>query len=483
MSSRAGTLALWAGALVLFVTPTVLAFQTGGYLATDVLRAVVVAFAVLAVYAVVAPWPLVNGRPALAALAAMGGYTAWTALSYTWARILGPAGDDVIRVTFYFVTFFAALIATREPRIRRAAPYVLLAGVSVVSIYALSTRLLPDLVPSAAIPTAGSRLSQPLTYWNSQGLLTGLGALLAMAGAIDRGAPRWLRAVACALAVPCGLACFMALSRGALIALIAGLFVIAVIRPRRATAAAYVTGLGGLVVSIAALAAFPAVRSVKQPHADLVSQGKPMTAIAVAAALVAGALFYVALGRRPEWDHQGWRPSFKAASRLAVVGLLLFVVGTVGVSYLSEQTENVAGSTQRLSEVKTYRGPYWRVALDTFAHHPLIGVGTASYQVEWRRERTAPKFTFNAHSIYFETLAELGIVGGLLLLGMWGSVGWGLLRLGRLAPLDPVLPAAAAVCSAFALHVAVDWDWEMPAATLPALLLAAAALAPIDSRS
>jgi O-antigen ligase len=275
----------------------------------------------------------------------------------------------------------------------------------------------------------------------------------------------------------------MALSRGALIALIAGLFVIAVIRPRRATAAAYVTGLGGLVVSIAALAAFPAVRSVKQPHADLVSQGKPMTAIAVAAALVAGALFYVALGRRPGWDHQGWRPSFKAASRLAVVGLLLFVVGTVGVSYLSEQTENVAGSTQRLSEVKTYRGPYWRVALDTFAHHPLIGVGTASYQVEWRRERTAPKFTFNAHSIYFETLAELGIVGGLLLLGMWGSVGWGLLRLGRLAPLDPVLPAAAAVCSAFALHVAVDWDWEMPAATLPALLLAAAALAPIDSRS
>ena len=59
----------------------------------------------------------------------------------------------------------------------------------------------------------------------------------------------------------------------------------------------------------------------------------------------------------------------------------------------------------------------------------------------------------------------------------------GLLRAARLAPRDPVLPAAAAVLAAFALHVAVDWDWELPAVTLPALLLAAAALAPIDSRS
>lgn len=483
MNSRAGTLALWAGAILLFLMPTVLAFQTGGYIASDVLRAAVVALAVLALLAIAAPWPLVSGRPALAALAAFAGFAAWTALSYTWARVLGPASDDIARVVFYLVVFAAALIATREPAIRRIAPWVLLAGVSVVSIYALGGRLLPDLVPVEAIGAAGARLSQPITYWNGEGLLTGLGVLLGLACAVDHSAPRWARAIACALVVPCGLACFLTFSRGALIALLGGLFVLAVMRPRWATLLAYVAGLGATAAVVASLLAFPAVRSLTRPEADQVSQGKVVAALGILAMLAAGALFALVLRRHGDLEDRGWRPSFRFASRLAVGGIVVLLIGTIGVSYLSEQTENLSGSAARLGEVKTYRGPYWRVALDTFARHPLAGVGTASYQVEWRRERTAPKFTFNAHSIYFETLAELGIVGGLLLAALWGAVATGLLRAVRAAPRDPVLPAAAAVLAAFALHVAVDWDWELPAVTLPALLLAAAALAPIDSRS
>jgi hypothetical protein len=481
MSSRASTLALWAGAIVLLLMPTVLAFQTGGYIAADQLRAAVVAFAVLAVVAVAAPWPLVSGRPALAGLAAMAGFAGWTALSYTWTRTLGPASDDIARVTFYLVVFSASLIVMREPRIRRIAPWALLAGVSVVSFYALAGRFLPDLVPTAAIGAAGARLSQPVTYWNGEGLLTGLGVLLGLACAIDRDAPRWARSIACALVVPSGLACFLTFSRGALIAVIGGLFVLAVVHPRRGTALAYVAGLGATGVVMASLVAFPAVRALTGSRADQVSQGRIVAAIGLLATVAAGAFFAAMLRRRGDWDHGGWRPSFRFASRLAIGGIVVLLIGTVSVSYLSEQTENLSGSAARLGEVKTYRGPYWRVALDTFAHHPLAGVGTASYQVEWRRERTAPKFTYNAHSIYFETLAELGIVGGLLLVTLWGAVATALLRGIRAAPRDPVLPAAAAVLAAFALHVAVDWDWELPAVTLPALLLAAAALAPVAS--
>jgi hypothetical protein len=40
----------------------------------------------------------------------------------------------------------------------------------------------------------------------------------------------------------------------------------------------------------------------------------------------------------------------------------------------------------------------------------------------------------------------------------------------------PAYPAALAAFSAWALHAAVDWDWQLPGATLPALLAGAALL-------
>jgi hypothetical protein len=49
------------------------------------------------------------------------------------------------------------------------------------------------------------------------------------------------------------------------------------------------------------------------------------------------------------------------------------------------------------------------------------------------------------------------------------------LRLYRLDPGAGAGPAAA--LAAWAFHAGLDWDWEMPAATLPALLLGAAAVA------
>jgi hypothetical protein len=81
----------------------------------------------------------------------------------------------------------------------------------------------------------------------------------------------------------------------------------------------------------------------------------------------------------------------------------------------------------------------------------------------------------DAHSLYVETLAELGVVGLGLLLLFLGGVAWGLVRLHRL---DAGAAAGlAAALAAWAIHAGLDWDWEMPALTLMALLLGAAALA------
>ncbi|MEA2443750.1 MAG: hypothetical protein QOJ12_1042 [Thermoleophilales bacterium] len=461
---------------MLLLGTVVLMFQRGGSQQDDILRADAFAFATLGVLAVLAPWPLVRGRWAVAALSALTGLTVWTAVSTAWARIEIHAVDDAARLALYAAAFAAALIAMRAPEVRRAAPWALLVGIAAASVYGLGTRLLPDVCPAEVFGNAGARLAHPITYWNGLGLVTGCGALLGIACAAEPSARRRLRAPACALAVPCGFACYMSLSRGAFVAVIAGLLVLAAVRPRAATALAAMCALVPVGALAIALQGLDKVRAAPaEPHAVQTGQGV-LAALLVVAGAAAAALAFAGLAKRADAMRElRLRP--RAAAIVAIGGVAVILAGTVAISYASEQTVNVATSASRLAQTKTFRGPYWDVALRAFAHHPLTGVGSGSFQVEWRRETRTGRATFDAHSLYFETLAELGIVGGLLVVAFIASLAAGIATALRAAPRDPVLPAAAAVVAACIVHAGVDWDWELPGVTLPVLLLAAAALA------
>ncbi len=162
------------------------------------------------------------------------------------------------------------------------------------------------------------------------------------------------------------------------------------------------------------------------------------------------------------------------------------MAAVIGVAWLiatgSEKTDPLPSSKERLTKISTNRGEYWRVAVDSFAGDPLTGVGAGSYGVEWRRERESEDFAQDAHTLYLETLAELGLVGGLLLATFLGAVLLGVARSGSDAT-DPIAPAAAACLAAFLVHVGLDWTWEFPAVTLIALLFAAAAVQPARARA
>jgi len=117
------------------------------------------------------------------------------------------------------------------------------------------------------------------------------------------------------------------------------------------------------------------------------------------------------------------------------------------------------------------RADLWRAAWHQFESRPLLGGGAGSFEQYWRAHRPNTLEVRDAHSLYLETLAELGIVGlGLLLL---------LLGLPFLAARHrhvPVVAAALGAFTAFLVHAAVDWDWELPAVTLAGLACGAAAL-------
>jgi O-antigen ligase len=122
--------------------------------------------------------------------------------------------------------------------------------------------------------------------------------------------------------------------------------------------------------------------------------------------------------------------------------------------------------------VQSNRYQYWRVAVATWADHPLAGAGSGAFAVEWLRRRTVAASARDAHSLPLETAAELGLAGllalGLLVAGVIAA----LVRLQRVAR----GVAAAGGLAAWSVHATLDWAWEMPSVTLLAVLLAAAVI-------
>ena len=116
------------------------------------------------------------------------------------------------------------------------------------------------------------------------------------------------------------------------------------------------------------------------------------------------------------------------------------------------------------------RPGFWKVAVSDASSHPLLGSGAGSFDDYWLVHRTIGAFVEDAHSLYLETAAELGLVG-LTLLGCALLVPLAAAARDRL---DPLAPIAAAAYVTFLVHAGLDWDWEMPATTLGGLALAAA---------
>ena len=447
-------------AVPLLLGPGILALFSGGYSDTARAAAGVAAWLLLAATAIALPRPLPRDRPAQVALAALAALSAWTAISLAWAPLGEPAGEDVQRLLLYLAALAAATRILREPAARLAEP-LLLAGISGAVLYGLSERLVPGVVDLIDVLSAGDRLAQPLTYWNGTGAFAALGLVLAagLAGTPER--PAAVRAGAAAAAPVLGLALYLTFSRGGLGAAAAGLAVLIALAPTRAQARA------ALLVAVAA--AVPALATLALPAVAREKSGGGQGAAMIALLLVTagGAAL---LARRP-----GGAGTVVSRMRALAAGALLLALAVT--AFAVTQVERRGGKDEpeatpgRLASVRSNRYAYWKVALRTLADHPVAGAGSGGFQAEWLRERPFREPVRDAHSLYVETPAELGLVGLALLLTLLGAVAVAARHAGR------ALAGPVAALAAFALHAGVDWDWELPALTLVALALAGLVLA------
>ena len=104
--------------------------------------------------------------------------------------------------------------------------------------------------------------------------------------------------------------------------------------------------------------------------------------------------------------------------------------------------------------------------MDAFDRHPVEGAGAGTYEFIWNRDERWSHHVRDAHSLYFETLAELGLPGALLLVIALSALLLAGLRL-AVGQADSVSVGAAAGCTAafltFCVTAGVDWMWESTA--------------------
>ena len=351
------------------------------------------------------PFPVSTaGRLALAGLALL---CVWTALSITWAPIAGRAQDDLQRLLLYLGVFAAALALLRQIPVRRALEPALALGAFVVIAYGLSERLLPgviDLDQSGSRP-AGSSSRSPTG--------TPTGSWLPWASCWRCGwphDPNRSRALRSGMAAPRG-------TRPRRVPQLRAR------RPGRGCGGAAGAGgpRSGLTLAVpqpghdrraAALASLVASGLTTVTSLEDRDSGEGLLMLAV----------LVAAARRRVHGSADARGTLKAPSlpvsrpaTVAGVTLLVLVVGGLVLAAFEGKPEGaspVAGADPAcLGSIDTNRYRYWEVASRNFADHPIEGLGSGGFQAEWLKTSDRVDASGDAHSLYLETAAELGVVG------------------------------------------------------------------------
>ncbi len=426
------------------------------------------------------------GRLDLALLVGLLAFGGWTALSSTWSPSVPSTLDEAFRVLAYVGgALLAALVVER-----RTVGHLLggvLTAIAVIGSYALATRVLPDRIGDFDSSNFGNyRLSEPVTYWNGLGILLVVGVFLAV-GVAARGRTLATRALGAACLPVLTPAMYFTFSRGAWIALVVGAIAAVAIDPRRLQLLAVSLAVAPFsVVAVWLGTGADGLRTVDSSLAQATDDGHallgPVLLLAACSGLVAVALGFVE--RRIE---------VPAAVRIAFVGVVLaVVVGLVSAAWTAWGSP-VTIADRVWEDFRAPGGPgggddlgerlfdfsangrvdTWRVAWDVWQANPTTGAGAGTYWQSWAASRPYSGDVRDAHSLYVETLGELGVVGLALLLL---ALGVPIVAATR-ARATAVVPPAFGGYVAWLVHAGVDWDWELLGVTLPALLVGVALVA------
>jgi O-Antigen ligase len=426
-------------------------------------------------------------RPAAASVVSLAALTAWTYVSIAWSEVKGDAWDGANRglpyLAVYALFVFVALRAESIALIF-AGYAAAIATAGVFEFVAASRAANPDSYFLLA------RFSEPTGYQNANCALFTLAFWPALFLASRRQVPVVVRALMLGAAGVLVELSLLSQSRAWLASMpIVFVFYVAVV-PRRVRALAFALPVGvALLASRGTLLdVFPALQSGDGIREALRSA---RTAIVVSGSVLVlvGAVMAV-VDRRLWRDVPATRLATRVAAAVFALGALVAVVAGLAwvgnpVTRLSDAWDEFRGGPQRLptasyltSGFSSNRHDIWRVALDEFSAHPVVGVGSDNFAVDYLKDRRSDEEPLYPHSLELKVVAQTGVIGGLLFLGLLvgAVIAWARRR--EESELSRGMRAAALVGFAYwFVHGSIDWFWELPGLAAPALAMLGIAVA------
>jgi hypothetical protein len=512
-----------------------LAFSHGGYLAGHWLVPVLVLASFGLVVAVLIAYPRRPRQLSLAVLGLLGAYSVWAASSAIWAASSGRVWLESGRTFAYLLVLALALVYFTATSARTAFLYLLpaaallLLAVCVWRLWATSD--LSGLFVS-------NRLTYPASDPNKAAamFLVSFWPLMWLASGPSERAP--VRGLALGLATGLLALAVLTQSRGAMWSMAIAMVLMFLLSPARLRLLFYL-----LVPALLLAYAFPQLNKywVQGPEA---LTGAPAARV-LTVAVITAAFIGMILSLLETWVRVSRRMKAIFGAVILVACVAALVYGAVTLTrdeggpfgWMSQtwhqfttdsakqgtMTSNQAGRSRFAELSSAGRVGIWKVAWREFEGSPWLGVGVDNFSLQYDRLRADASYAGEprqAHSITLQVLGDTGIVGGVLAFGgilvavigiLWPrfASGWTRARQSWLRTrgerratrahlpggrgddsrwgADPIVygwEMALFVGAAYwFVHANVEWLWQVAGASVPALLMLAAALASIDARA
>lgn len=436
-----------------------------------------------------------TGWLALGLLAALA---VWTALGISWSDSSERSVAELGRVAAFLGVFALAIAVQGRDGLRRTV-YAVAAAIGVIAGLALLSRFHPELFPAneAArfLDDVEARLSYPLNSWNGLAALMAIGIPLALCVAMSARAVV-VQAIAAAALPVMALTAFFTLSRGGAIEIAVAVAAFIALYPRRLAA---LPTLGLAAIGSAVLIAVATQKDALEDgldNATAISQGNEMLVLTIVLCSAVGLGHVAAVWARQRGFGPRIEPSRRATLVAAGIVGMIVLVTAIGAGLpgkasdrldeftQSEAPEPSAGATRYESLSGNGRYQLWSSAVDANATAPLVGIGPGTFEFWWTQDRQIDAYTRTAHSLYLNALAELGIVGLVIVAGfVLVPLGVGIGRWRRAGPRRDLLAGAIAAALTFAVAAGIDWAWELAVLPVAFLLLVAAIVNPLSAGS
>ncbi len=405
----------------------------------------------------------------------------WTLASLLWSADAEATFEEFDRVALYLATFVSTALISSSNMVGRFADGLAAAIVAVAAL-ALISRFFPGSFPEGDLPTflpqAVTRLSFPLGYWNGLAIFVALGIPLLLRVVLVARGPA-IRSLALVPMPAIAAVIYLTSSRGGVLVALVGAGVFLVLTGRRGAAAlAIALSLIGSAAAIAILLGRDQLANGPLGTELVESQGRSAALLLTLVCGVTGLSY---------WG--GWRllrdktepPALGWALLAASVSVAIVAVAAAspveqfdGFKKLPSESEAIDrddfAQAHLLSGSGSGRWQFWAAAVDQWKDHQLLGAGAGSFEAWWAQHASFSYFVKDAHSLYLETLGELGVVGFVLVLALVvAGIVVGVLRArGASGDLRVNTAALAAVFAAYAAGVSLDWMWELAVVSLVA---------------